>query len=103
MQTALSLMRAKQKLMWRAYWAAAVPFFEEDIGHAFSLSSEARRGVLPGIEGLSSERHEDEWLEADWATPKSYQTIMTEFIILNIVFRHSLTQMCTLLHKNIGN
>lgn len=57
-----------------AYWATAVPFFEKHIGHAFNLSSEARHGFLPGVEGPSSERQEDEWLGADWATPKSFQT-----------------------------
>ena len=64
-----------------AYWATAVPFFEKHIGHAFNLSSEAvklwsseaRRGFLHGVEGPSSERQEDEWRGADWATPKSLQ------------------------------
>lgn len=59
----LSLMHPKQKLMWIAYWATAVPFFEKHIGHAFNLSSEALHGFLPGVEGLGSERQRTEWLE----------------------------------------
>ena len=87
LQTALSLMHPKQKLMWIAYWATAVPFFEKHIGHAFNLSSEAWHGFLPGGVGLSSERQGDEWLGADWATLKSFQTIMADWLKLNFFER----------------
>lgn len=55
-----------------------MPFYEKHIGHAFNLSSEAQHGFLPEVERPSSEKQEDEWLGADWATPKSLRTIMAD-------------------------
>lgn len=44
----------------------------EKNGHAFDLSSEARRGFLSRVEGQSSERREDERQGGEWAkTPLS--------------------------------
>lgn len=65
LQTALSLMHAKQKLMWIAYWATAVPFFEKHIGHAFNLSSEARHW-LSSWSRRAEFRETWRWVAGNW-------------------------------------